>query len=428
MTSKWDRAAGRPIIRYAGVSLLLVLTVPAQAQADGGGLLIIEGLIALDVQQADPGTAWSRSGLGRYLSDDAGIGGVQAHLGLDWQPSPNWTWTAQVRADNRGEARALQRIGVVAATVSRHWYFRDEARLTLQVGQDFLPTSLEAVDRLWQSRYTLSLSSLNSWIAEEIRPIGIDGHWRSAPDQVHGVEVGGRVFAGNDSAGSLLAWRGFAMHDRLSVLGESLPLPPLPSLADPAQFGEQRDIGTRPFGPDLDGRPGYALHGRVIREERWKLLASWFDNRGDRRLHRGEYAWDTRFRLLGAHWQVTPSWELAAESLRGKTGMGSTDAPAFVDVDFRSTYLLSSWSPNEAWRLSLRWERFAILDRDHSVAEDNSDRGRALAVAGIWTPGAHWRLGLEYLAADTSHAAADLLSQARETAGDSVRVEARYRF
>ena len=38
----------------------------------------------------------------------------------------------------------------------------------------FLPTSRENVDPLWQSPYTLTLSSLNTWIGEEVRLAGLD--------------------------------------------------------------------------------------------------------------------------------------------------------------------------------------------------------------------------------------------------------------
>lgn len=157
----------------------------------------------------------------------------------------------------------------------------------------------------------------------------------------------------------LLARRGFAQHDRLSVLGEVLPLPALDSLSDDGAFGHQRDDGTKPFGPDLDGRTGYAWRARYGDPHRFRVLATVSDNRGDRGLHRGEYAWRTRYALLG-EWQPGEHWTLAGEWIDGDSGMGLRTGP-HVDPDFSAAYLLASWAPADDWRWSARIEAL----RDH---------------------------------------------------------------
>lgn len=409
-----------------GLLLLLVTAVTRLAAEDGD--FSVNGLLALGGQDSQGGRSWSEAGLGRYLGDSTKSLQAQAHLGLLWQPTLEWSLSAHLRADNRGSGDGVQTVGLVEASVSRHFFLADDARLSLRMGQIFLPSTQEAVDPLWQSRYTLTLSSLNSWVAEEIRPIGLDFGWQSAPDSDYESALAAMVFGGNDSAGSLLAWRGFALHDRLAVRNETVPLPGLPSLQDPAQFGDQNDDGTRPIGRDLDSRAGYALHGHWGRSAHWRLVGSWFDNRGDRRLHRGEYAWDTRFAILGAHWRPHSEWELAAEWLRGSSGMGLRSGPAFVDIDFSSAYVLASWSASADWRLSLRADHFSIVDRDGSAAENNDDSGNAVTLAGFYSATPHWRLALEFTRSDSEHSAATSIGLPTETAGDSLRVEARYSF
>ncbi|AVP97704.1 hypothetical protein C7S18_11060 [Ahniella affigens] len=388
------------------------------AHAEGDWLVFGHVAAAASANQAPD--SWSQGGVGRYLDDDARL---SAHIGINWQPSLEWELMIHARADTDSDGNA-QALGLVETYVARNVFLDHGSSLRVRAGQFFLPSSREAIDPLWQSRYQLSLSALNSWIAEEYRPIGVDVAWRNDPESASELEFGLTAFGGNDSSGTLLAWRGFSSHDRLSVLGEVLPLPALPTLD--SGFAGQRDDGSKPFGPDLDGRIGYAARIRVGQRERFRLLASLNDNRGDRELHRGEYAWATRFWQFGAEWRWNESWTLAAEHLQGRTGMGTQTGP-HVDIDYRTTYALASWQFHPEWRASARWERFAIDDRD-GVQEDNSDRGHGPTLSVLYSPSEHWRFGLEWQHLNTHHAASSLIGTETETAGQVVRVEARFLF
>ena len=205
--------------------------------------------------------SWRDGGVGRYLPAEPRL---SAHIGLLWQPSLDWDVRVHARLDSDDGFGAAP-IGLVEAFAARRLFSPSGAFWQIKAGQFFLPTSREAVDPLWQSPHHLSLSTLNSWIAEEFRPIGVDLSWRNAPQSEFETEWAATVFGGNDSAGALLAWRGFASHDRLTAFGEVLRLPSLPTLSE--GFAGQRDDGSKPFGPDLDGRPGYALRTRFGQRE-----------------------------------------------------------------------------------------------------------------------------------------------------------------
>jgi hypothetical protein len=423
MASVRQTGASQAPVRIAIRLTLATLVLPSFAQAIE---FDAQGLLTVGAQHASAQSSWLEQGLGRYLADGATEPSLQSHLGLHWSSDLSWNALVHLRADTReGSGAAL---GLAEARFAKHWFLADDRRFTLTAGQMFLPTSREAIDPLWQSRYTLNLSALNSWIAEEIRPLGIQAALRSAAERDYSWELGVLGFGGNDSAGALLAWRGFALHDRLSVATEDLSLPRLQSLGDTGAFAGQKDSGTRPFGRDLDGRIGMAAHGHWGRGEFWQLRGALVDTRGDRDLHRGEYAWDTRFSVVGADWQVHPQWQLATEWMRGRSGMGSADRPAQVDIDFNAFYALASWAASETWRWSLRWERFEIQDRDGSAAEDNSDEGDGVTLTAFWTPRTDWRFAAEWSDIASDHAAAADLGLPRETAGRSVRVEARYYF
>lgn len=378
---------------------------------------------------ADGTRAWHQGGLGRFLADDNDAQvDLDAQVAMVWEPNPDWRVFVQALA--RGDAAGSgQHLGLVESYVDRNFFLGDDSRLRLRIGQFFLPTSREAVDALWQSRYTMTLSSLNSWIAEEFRPIGLDASWRNQADAAHEWEVAVTAFTGNDSAGALLAWRGFAQHDRLSVLGEVLQLPALPTLANGAEFGGQRDDGSKPFGRDLDGRVGYALRARVGTPDRFRLLATFVDTRGDRDIYRGEYAWRTTFANLGGEFHVDSRWSFVGEVISGKTGMGVITGPR-VDIDFETAYVLASYAPDEAWRFTARAERFEITDRD-GVAENNDDHGDAYTIAAFRNFASHWRVGAEWTRSDTIHAAAALFANPDvpfETGGSQWRIELRRSF
>ena len=384
------------------------------------------GLGRVGYSDADAPDAWHDGGIGRYLADlDDGQLEVDAQLAMNWEPNPDWRVFVQALARGEG-AGSGQHLGMVEAYLDRNIFFADDSRLRVRAGQFFLPTSREAVDPLWQSPYSLTLSTLNSWIAEEFRPMGVDASWRNMADAEHEWEIAATAFVGNDSAGALLAWRGFAQHDRLSVLGEVLRLPDLPTLANGAEFGGQRDDGSKPFGRDLDGEVGYALRARFGVPEQFRVLATFVDTRGDRDLHHGEYAWQTRFAILGGEYHLDEHWTLAGEWLGGESGMGFAPGPR-VDIDFTSAYLIASFAPSETWRFSARAERFDIRDRD-GVAENNDDRGHAWTLAAFRRFAGQWRAGVEWIGSDTRHAAAALLNGPLETGGEQWRVELRRDF
>ncbi len=270
----------------------------------------------------------------------------------------------------------------------------DRHQVGVRAGLFFPATSFENVERGWHSPYTLTLSAINSWVGEESRELGVEGRWTAALGDGR-LTVAGALGGGNDTAGTLLAWRGFSLHDRLTTLGETIALPPLSSLEDDGIFGVQRDQGTRPLTEDLDGRVGWS--GRVAwRDDRrgltFRLRIA--DNRGDRELHGDQYAWRTRTVAAGVGVDRPSGWSILAEVLIGDTGMGIR--PHFVDADFAAAYLLVSrrW---DRWRLSVRVDQFETRDRDGSIGEISDEDGQAVTVAVLRQAGP-WRVGAELVA------------------------------
>ena len=84
----------------------------------------------------------------------------------------------------------------------------------------------------------------------------------------------GGAFVGNDSSGAELAWGGWRQSQRLTLLGEVLPLPDVLTLRDGNAFGDQRDDGSKPFGVFwVLQAPRFAQHfGRVLVFDKGSLV------------------------------------------------------------------------------------------------------------------------------------------------------------
>lgn len=386
-----------PGMSHPAGTTLLVCAALAVAPHAAGGELRLEAALVGRLGSVESGRSWLDGGFSR-LGESGGSGGDartfgrgQAHVGLDWRPSE------VVRVFAHGVARAqppgvaTADAGLVEAFVS--WAPQPSPGLTLRFkgGLFFPQTSRENVDPLWQSRYTLTLSALNTWIGEEVRLLGVESGAVFRAEGGSALELAGALFGGNDTAGTLLAWRGWALGDHLVGPGDRLPLPPLRTLGDGGPFAAQRDDGTRPVD-ELDGRPGVFARARWDRPGAVLLQASWYDNRGDRALHRGQYAWRTRWAQAGLELR-RGGLRLIAEGARGQTGMGERSGP-HVDVDFEAVYALASWG-TERVRLSARYDAFEIEDRD-GTAEPGDERGHAWTFAALWRPWTRLRLGIEW--------------------------------
>lgn len=369
---------------------------------------------------------WLSKGLGRYNTgkdgDDVSALG-ELHLGYSYKVSSELTVSTHLQARESSTKDSARHLGFVElqARYRNDLDFNQSVQLTF--GQFFLPISMENTERFWESPYTLSFSSLNSWIGEEFRPIGLDASYLYHFD--HGLEweTAATLFGGNDSMGAILAYRGWSYGRHRTVFGDVLSVPELTSLEDGGPFEGQRDDGSKPFGRELDDRPGYALRTSVTGDDYIASLA-WIDNRGDTRLHHGEYAWRTKFAVLGGSWLVTDELELISEASYGNTTMGA--APG-VDADFYSAYLMASYLREEL-RYSVRFDLFGMDDLD-DMDDDNNDLGRSITLAAMWQPeDASINLGTECLYLNSKRSKAITSGQFNEEDSLSVSFLLKYRF
>lgn len=408
---------------------LCALSLTAAAQT-----LDLTGYVAARGVNATGPESWLEGGFGRLeAGGDRDDFMALAHLGVDWRPT-NWLelHASGVARRDREEFGGND-AGIVEAYADvRKEFSFDELRV--RGGFFFLPTSKENKDDNWSSPYTINFSALNTWIGEEVRPLGLDLQYRHTTDAGHTITGGATAFRGNDTMGTLLGWRGWSIGDRLTTYDEQLPLPPLGSLEFPdGPFWRQRDDGTTPFTEDLDGNTGYSGRVRYGIPQRGNIQYTYVDNGGDRALYppdaeSGEYSWETRFHQLGLEIGNPDSLVVAAEYLVGETYMGFTDRPNFVEAGFWATYLLVSDKRGRN-RWTARYELFKTEEEDETpLGEDNDENGRAWTLTWMYDITPAIRGAFEFTQVSGEREAAQQYGFEPSTTGRSFTLEVRYRF
>ena len=408
-------------LRASALSALLLLVVSAASSAETFDL---HGFVTARGLYATGHPSWLGGGLGRFdaggaapgKGEGAALGDLQ--LGFDWKPSEHLVLHAHGVARAEPSELRGRRGGLVSAYL-QSGVERGRHTFELRAGQFFLGTSRENTEDLWTSPYTITFSALNSWIAQEIRPLGVNGEWRVLTSSAL-IATAATLFRGNDTAGALLAWRGWTIGNRLSVYDEVLPLPPLQSLQ--TVFAKQRKDGTVPFERDLDGRTGYAARVRYAIPEIFNLQYTHLDNRGDRKLHRSEYAWATRFDDIGAELH-SGNTTFVAEWLAGRTAMGPK--PLGVDDGFYAAYVLGSLRSGRG-RFSARFEVFATSDRREVDTEKYDEHGRAWTFSWFVDLTPRIRAGAEFTQVVGTHDEAEPAGLDRSIDGRSATLEIRY--
>lgn len=298
------------------------------------------------------------------LDDDALTAQVQ--LGLDWRPSMSFGGHVHLLARSDADGSRRGRAGVVEAFLDQN-FARGDHRLRLMQGAFFLPGSRENVDALWESPYTMTSSALNSWLGEELRPIGVDAAYTFR----RAWTAAATVFRGNDTFGALPAARGWAMRDHWALLGEHIPV-------DEEYFTS--------VSAENDHRLGWSARGRWNNDRATAQLTH-IDNRGDA-LEYGElFDWYTCFDIAAADYTLG-DWTFVAESGWGYTDIIVAGTRYRSDID--ASYVLASRRLGNG-RASLRAEVFRTPEQNE----------RALTAAYLWSPRGPLRLGVEGIVTDS---------------------------
>jgi len=365
--------------------LLASLMAGVATRADSQVLLFspetLHGVVDVRLAGADGERSFTGGGFGKTIYGGDGSASLQGHANvalaaLEWTPSINWDWNAVVdvayQPGQEHDVDLLQAYAVFKPTP------RSATRFQARFGYFYPPVSLENDRRVWGLTDTITPSAINSWIGEEVKVVGAEA---SVSHDFGGDKVAatGALFGYDDTSGTLLSYRGWALDDRQSQLTGSFPLPPRSPFFDQIQSDDTYSA------VEIDHRLGYyAKLAWSSGEAPITLEALRYDNRGDRTsiVAPRQWAWATSFTDLGATAKIGEHTRLKAQALSGRTQMGfETPAGLWVDVNFRSAYL-SATQDVGANSLTLRADMFDVKDRSLAFGDDKNEHGWALT--GAW--------------------------------------------
>lgn len=322
-------------------------------------------------------------------------GGRLAEASLIWTPRFSETVTGYIQVVHVPELG--HETGINEAYLKWRPVPKSALRLSARLGQMYPPVSMEHEGVGWTTTHTVTPSAINSWIAEEVLVQGLELSLKQSYSQQQvGATLG--VFRGNDTSGTLLSYRGWALHDIRSTTTAKLPLPR--GNAGWSRIFRSQAPFTKP-AKEIDDRQGYYARLDWRPPVPLALNATYYNTHGNPTdFDHGQYGWATRFFNFGAKYEPTAQIEILSQLMVGNTKWGRmrADGVRAVDMDFRSAYLMASHISPKGTRLTARIEHFETEDYSNPLIDNNNETGQALTLAWMRPINAHLDLNLEWLA------------------------------
>lgn len=392
------------LFRSAVAAAMASSASPASAEADLFSPDTFHGRLDVRLVASDAERTWLDRGFGktRFGDDGTHAGFELGNAALVWRPRLSWDLSGYVHL----QANPGQNNGVDLVEAFLKWkpMPHSNVRYSARAGMFFPPISLEHDGIAWTPTRTITPSAINSWIGEEVLVLGLEG---AIQTEIDGHEFGltGAVFQHNDTSGTLLTYRGWALHDVLATASGDFVIPTRGPTWN-AFYATQAPI-TEPTR-EVDGR-----YGSYVRLD-WRpplpvsFNALYYDNHGNPEVvEDGQYGWRTRFVNVGATIQLGPNTELLSQFMTGETVMGhQMPVEWMADVGYTSAYVLVSHQlTGGASILSGRLDWFEVDDRTFELIDDNNEEGWAATVAYQKPINDHVNLALEALHISSEHAA-----------------------
>lgn len=355
---------------------------PAVAHAEGSTPQLPYDLSVtgdLRIVGADGEQSWLDGGFGKTRFSGASNGDFHVNARavegtLAWQPHFTWSLGATIVAiAQRGQDHPID---LSEAFLTFKPMPIGKVKLSARAGLFYPPISLEHGGAEWGVRDTITPSAIDSWIGEEVKTTGIEV---TAATELSGnrLSLTASLFGMNDTAGTLLAFRGWALHDEKATAFGRQPLPPLDGF-----IGMVQAPYTRPV-VGLDSRLGYYAKLTWAPPGPFELQALHYDNRADPEAFNSElqWGWRTRFDHLGAILDIDDRTRLTGQAIAGRTKMGfRRNGATWVDTRFRSAYLLLTRQVGSG-SVSGRIEAFGTRCHGSVVDSEYGEDGWAITAA-----------------------------------------------
>jgi hypothetical protein len=333
-------------------------------------------LVAVDGEKS-----WVEGGFGKLRSGSDGDFRVQPQLGnvsLVWKPQFTWSLGAVVVGSLQGGQRT--EAGLSQAYLTFRPMRSTKLAVSARAGLMWPPISLEHEGADWHVKDSITPSAINSWIGEEVRPLAaeasVSGSWGS-----HKLRATAALIAANDTAGTLLTFRGWALHDRTTLAFGAQPLPPV------GDFTGHQAPYTHPL---IDLHSGFAHRPGYYAKLAWqppvpvRIELFRYDNRADPEDVNSapEWGWHTRFEQVATVADLGGGAELKAQAFLGRTQMGYTmPGRRWFDTRFRSAFVMAT-KPFGKVGLAARAEAFDARNRGSLWDDEYDEHGWSAMIAG----------------------------------------------
>lgn len=408
------------IARHLALLALAFAPTAALAQAQLIAPQAFSAYLDLRASYGDGEKSWLAGGFGktRVSGDDARIEIGEAALA--WTPDFNLDWSGVVEGEIQPDHDRGFRLG------EAYLKFKplpiNGVHFSARAGLFYPPVSQEHEGVFWAPADTITPSAINSWIGEEVKVVAVEA---SASRNIAGQSIGttAGVFGFNDTAGTLLATRGWSLDDVKTNATGHYTLPPLSDFLEYVQAPVTNPVRS------LDNRAGY--YGRIDWRPvpRLALNAFAYENLGDlTSVSKYQWAWDTRFVNLGANLAIDDDTRLMSQVMFGSTRMGYGDPDLWVNTDFSAAYLmLTRWFGADS--ASARADVFRTRDRTDPDYGLTQEHGWALTVDYRKTLTEHLTALVEILHVDSDRPArADILAERATQTQTVAQAALRVRF
>jgi len=253
-------------------------------------------------------------------------------------------------------------------------------RIKSKTGIFYPNISLENIATAWSTPYTLTSSSLNNWVGEELRHSGVQlsldklGKFSKSS---HNFSFDLALFQNNDTTGAMLSWHGWTIGNRQTLLHEKLVVQPFSAREE--TLSAQAD-NSDPF-IELDNRWGAHFTSSWKYHNYLTVSGGIYDNNADASIVKsGQYTWDTKFKHIGIKYNFNKRIQLISQYMAGSTFMQSPYGDKVVENDFSNGFIMLRYLQNKN-QYALRAEEFSVTDFDSTVGDNNNEYGKSITLS-----------------------------------------------
>jgi hypothetical protein len=334
-------------------------------------------LVAVDGVQG-----WLDGGFGKLRSGSGGDLRVRPEIGnanLIWKPQFTWSLGATIVGSLQGGEHT--EAGLSQGYLTFKPMGGSKVAASGRVGLMWPPVSLEHEGADWHVKDSITPSAINSWIGEEVRPAAAEATIAATLGS-HQLRATAAGIAANDTAATLLTFRGWALHDRTTLAFRRQPLPPL---------GDDFTGVQAPFThPLIDLHGGFAHRLGYYAKLAWlppvpvRFELFRYDNRANPQDVNAdhEWGWHTVFDNAGIVADLGGGAQLKAQALQGRTRMGYLEEDRrWIDNCFRSAFVLLT-RPFGRYGVGVRGEAFDTHNRGSWLTSEYDEKGWSAMAAG----------------------------------------------